>query len=186
MPSLFFNADLVQAQTDGNGGAIAFVDAYTAWASGPMAQSNRGGLQAIIDKALDWERRSGATVEAGKMAIIHFTRYTGRIDLKPFTIKGEMVVPRDQVKVLGVIMDLRLHCKQNIVKAIELKRLTGVAPSTTRQPFTAIVVPVVDYASNVWMSAGDHRIIHKHGDIDDTGINTSTSTSTFTRESIQV
>jgi hypothetical protein len=55
MPSLFFNADLVQTQIDGNGGAIAFVDAYTAWVCGPMAQSNRGGIQAIIDKALDWE-----------------------------------------------------------------------------------------------------------------------------------
>jgi hypothetical protein len=83
------------------------------------------------------------------MAIIHFTRYTGRIDSEFFTIKGKMVVPRDQIKVLAVIMDLRLYCKQNIAKAIELKRLTGVAPCTTRQPFTAIVAPVVDYAANV-------------------------------------
>ncbi|RKK74675.1 hypothetical protein BFJ71_g17236 [Fusarium oxysporum] len=150
MPSLFFNADLVQAQIDGNGGAIAFVDANTAWVSGPMAQGNWGGIQAIIDKDFDLKRRSGATVQAEKMAIIHFTRYTGRIDSEPFA-KGEMVVPRDQLKVLGVIMNLRLHCKQDIAKAIELKRLTGVAPCTTRQPFTAIVAPVVDYASNVWM-----------------------------------
>ncbi|EXK77456.1 hypothetical protein FOQG_17833 [Fusarium oxysporum f. sp. raphani 54005] len=150
MPSLFFNADVVQTHTDRNGGAIVFVDTYTAWVSGPMAQSNRGVIQATIDKAHDWKRRSGVKVEAEKMAIIHFTRYTGRIDSEPFT-KGEMVVPRNQVKVLGVIMDLRLHCKQDIAKAIELKRLTGVAPCTTRRPFTAIVAPVVDYASNVWM-----------------------------------
>ncbi|KAJ0127748.1 Uncharacterized protein HZ326_29147 [Fusarium oxysporum f. sp. albedinis] len=91
MPSLFFNAVVVQTHTDGNGGAIVFVDTYTAWVSGPMAQSNRGGIQATIDKAHDWKRRS-------------------RIDSEPFT-KGEMVVPRDQVKVLGVIMDLHLHCK---------------------------------------------------------------------------
>ncbi|RYC81075.1 hypothetical protein BFJ63_vAg16033 [Fusarium oxysporum f. sp. narcissi] len=133
MPSLFFNANLVQTQIDGNGGAITFVDAYTAWVSGPMAQSNQGGIQAIIDNALDWERRSVATVEAEKMAIIHFTQYTGRIDSEPFSNKGEMVVPRDQVKVLGVIMDLRLHCKQNIAKGTEWKQLTGVAPCTTRQ-----------------------------------------------------
>ncbi|EXL65470.1 hypothetical protein FOPG_18302 [Fusarium oxysporum f. sp. conglutinans race 2 54008] len=109
MPPLFFNADLVQTQIDRNGGAIAFVDAYTAWICGPMAKSNRGGIQAIIDKALDWERRSGAIVEAEKMTMIHFTRYTGRIDSEFFTIKGKMVVPRDQIKVLGVIMDLRLY-----------------------------------------------------------------------------
>ncbi|EXK26567.1 hypothetical protein FOMG_16890 [Fusarium oxysporum f. sp. melonis 26406] len=135
MPSLFFNADLMQTQIDGNGGAIAFVGAYIAWVSGPMAQSNRGGIQAIIDKALDWERRSGVTVEVEKMAIMHFTRYTGRIDSELFTIKGEMVVPRDQVKVLGVIMDMRLHCKQNI--AFYSHRSSSGA--------------VVEDASNVWM-----------------------------------
>ncbi|KAJ0131146.1 Ubiquitin conjugation factor E4 [Fusarium oxysporum f. sp. albedinis] len=101
---LFFNADLVQTQIDRNGGAIAFVDDYTAWVSGPTAQSNRRGIQAIIDKALDWERRSGATFEAEKTAIIHFTRYTGRVDSEPFTIKGERVFPKDRVKILGVII----------------------------------------------------------------------------------
>ncbi|KAI8417089.1 hypothetical protein FOFC_03402 [Fusarium oxysporum] len=158
---LFFNADLVQTQIDKNGGAIAFVDDYTAWVSGPTAQSNRRGIQAIIDKALDWERRSGATFEAEKTAIIHFTRYTGRVDSEPFAIKGERVFPKDQVKILGVIMDSRLHYKQHIARAatkglgaaMELKRLKGMAPSTTRQLFTAMVAPVVDYASNVWMHA---------------------------------
>ncbi|KAK2687437.1 hypothetical protein QWA68_014059 [Fusarium oxysporum] len=158
---LFFNADLVQTQINKNGGAIAFVDDYTAWVSGPTAQSNRRGIQAIIDKALDWEKRSGATFEAEKTAIIHFTRYTGRVDSEPFTIKGEKVSPKDQVKVLGVVMDSRLHYKQHMVRAatrgleaaMELKRLKGMAPSTTRQLFTAMVAPVVDYASNVWMHA---------------------------------
>ncbi|KAH7471925.1 hypothetical protein FOMA001_g13244 [Fusarium oxysporum f. sp. matthiolae] len=128
---LFFNADLVQTQIDRNGGAIAFVDDYTAWVSGPTAQSNRRGIQAIIDKALDWEKRSGATFEAEKTAIIHFTRYTGRVDSEPFTIKGEKVSPKDQVKVLGVVMDSRLHYKQHMARAatrgleaaMELKRL---------------------------------------------------------------
>ncbi|KAG6983783.1 RNA-directed DNA polymerase from mobile element jockey [Fusarium oxysporum f. sp. conglutinans] len=158
---LFFNADLVQTQIDRNGGAIAFVDDYTAWVSGPTAQSNQRGIQAVIDKALDWERRSGATFEAEKTAIIHFTRYKGRVDSEPFTIKGKRVFPKDQVKILGVIMDSRLHYKQHIARAatkgleaaMELKRLKGMAPSTTRQLFIAMVAPVVDYASNVWMHA---------------------------------
>ncbi|KAF5973804.1 reverse transcriptase, partial [Fusarium bulbicola] len=140
---------------DKNGGAIAFVDDYTAWVSGPTAQSNRRGIQAVIDKALDWERRSGATFEAEKTAIIHFTRYTSRVDSEPFTIKGEKVVPTDQVKILGVTVDARLHYKQHIARAatkglgaaMELKRLKGMAPSTTRQLFTAMVAPVIDYAS---------------------------------------
>jgi hypothetical protein len=56
-------------------------------------------------------------------------------------------------------MDSHLHYKQHIARAatkglkaaIELRQLKGIAPSTTRQLFTAIVAPVVDYTSNVWM-----------------------------------
>jgi hypothetical protein len=103
------------------------------------------------------ERRSGATFEAEKTAIIHFTRYASRIDSEPFTIKGERVFPKDHVKIMGVIMDSRLRYKQHIARAatkglgaaMELKRLKGMAPSTTRQLFTVMVAPVVDYAYNV-------------------------------------
>ncbi|KAF4337193.1 reverse transcriptase [Fusarium beomiforme] len=119
------------------------------------------GTDSRLDKALDWERRNGATFEAEKTAIVHFTRYKGRIDSEPFTIKGERVFPKDQVKILGIVMDSRLYYKQHIARAatkgleaaMELKRLKGMAPSTTRQLFTAMVAPAVDYASDVWMHA---------------------------------
>ena len=58
---------------------------------------------------------------------------------------------------LGVIMDTKLRFKQHIARApsraleaaLELKRLSGLPLATARQLFTAIVAPVVDYASNV-------------------------------------
>lgn len=158
---LFFNADLVQRQIDGQGGAIAFVDDFTAWVTGPTAQSNRQGIETIINEALDWERRSGATFVAEKTAIIHFAPKTHKSDSEPFTIKGETVEPRDHVKILGVIMDTRLKYKEHIARAaskgleaaMELRRLRGLSPATARQLYTSTVAPVVDYASNVWMHA---------------------------------
>ncbi|CRG92736.1 Deneddylase [Talaromyces islandicus] len=158
---LFFNADLVQRQIDSQGGAIAFVDDFTAWVTGPTAQSNREGIDAIINEALEWERRGGATFEAGKTAIIHFTPKAYKSEQKPFTIKGQTIEPKDHVKILGVIMDTRLKYKEHIARAaskgleaaMELKRLRGLSPATARQLFTSTVTPVVDYASNVWMHA---------------------------------
>ncbi|KAL0929378.1 uncharacterized protein CTRU02_215544 [Colletotrichum truncatum] len=156
---LFFNADLVQHQTDENGGSLAFVDDYTAWVTGPSRQANRQGIQAIIDRALDWERRSGATFEADKTAIIHFTRnWRHPEDYATFNIKGDTVRPKDRVKVLGVIMDTKLYFQQHIAEAatkgleavLELRRLKGLSPSTARQLFVAAVAPTIDYASNVW------------------------------------
>jgi hypothetical protein len=158
---LFFNADLVQRQIDSQGGAIAFVDDFTAWVTGPTAQSNREGIDAIINEALDWERRSGATFEAEKTAIIHFTPKAYKSEQEPFIIKGQAVEPKDHVKILGVVMDTRLKYKEHIARAaskgleaaMELQRLRGLSPSTARQLFTSTVTPVVDYASNVWMHA---------------------------------
>jgi ribonuclease HI/exonuclease III len=158
---LFFNADLVQRRIDTYGGAIAFVDDFTAWVTGPTAQSNREGIEAIIKDALDWERRSGATFEAEKTAVIHFTRKAYKSAADPFVIKGQSVSPKDHVKILGVLMDARLKYHKHIASAaakgleaaLELRRLRGLSPTVARQLFTATVAPTVDYASNVWMHA---------------------------------
>ncbi|CAG7972326.1 unnamed protein product [Penicillium salamii] len=82
-------------------------------------------------------------------------------DHSPFTIKGQTVVPKDLVKILGVLMDTRLKYKEHIARAaskgleavMELRRLRGLSPATARQLFASTVAPVVDYASNVWMHA---------------------------------
>ncbi|KAJ5300215.1 hypothetical protein N7508_007458 [Penicillium antarcticum] len=158
---LFFNADLVQRQIDSQGGAIAFVDDFTAWVTGPTARDNRGGIETIIKEALDWERRSGATFEAEKTAIIHFAPKTYKLEQDSFTIKGQSVEPKEKVKILGVLMDTRLKYKEHIARAaskgleaaMELRRLRGLSPATARQLFSSTVAPVVDYASNVWMHA---------------------------------
>ena len=164
---LFFNADLVQRRIDSHGGAIAFVDDFTAWVTGPTAQSNWEGIQAIINEALDWERRSGATFEAEKTAIIHFTRKQYKSESEPFTIKGQIVQPKDHVKILGVVMDSKLKYREHVARAaskgleaaLELKRLRGLSPATARRLFTSTVAPVVDYASNVWMHAFKDKLV---------------------------
>ncbi|EXU95332.1 reverse transcriptase domain protein [Metarhizium robertsii] len=115
---LFFNADLVQRRIDANGGAIAFVDDFTAWVASPTVQLNRAKLQDVIDNALDWERRRGAPFEAEKTAIIHFTKNKNKVCDDPFTIKGQDVHPKDHVKILGLVMDSRLKYKQHIARAV--------------------------------------------------------------------
>ena len=40
------------------------------WVTGPSAEANREGIQAIIDRAMKWERWSGAMFEGDKIVII--------------------------------------------------------------------------------------------------------------------
>lgn len=130
-------------------------------------QSNREGIEAIINEALEWEKRSGATFEAEKTAIINFTRKPYKSESEPFTIKGQLVQPKDHVKILGVVMDAKIKYKEHIARAaskgldaaLELKRLRGLSPSMARQLFTSTVAPVLDYASNVWMHAFKDKLV---------------------------
>jgi len=135
--------------------------------SGPTVQSNREGIAKIINDALDWERRSGATFEADKTAIIHFAPKARKVDQEPFKVKDQTVEPQNKVKILGVLMDTRLKYKEHIARtaskgleaAMELRRLRGLSPATARQLFSSTVAPVVDYASNVWMHAFKNKSI---------------------------
>ena len=158
---LFFNADLVQRKIDANQGGIAFVDDYTAWVTGPTARENRFKIQEIIQRATEWERRSGATFEPEKTAYIHFTRNRERQDNTPVTVGGKEIQPSEEVKILGVIMDKELRYRQHIHRAaargvqaaLALKRLHSLSPRVARQLFQSTVIPVVDYANTVWMYA---------------------------------
>lgn len=121
-------------------------------------QSNREGITTIINEALDWEKRSGATFEADKTAIIHFAPKARKVDREPFTVKGQTVEQQ---------RDTRLKYREHITKAVskgleaamELRRLRGLSPATARQLFSSTIAPVVDYASNVWMHAFKNKSI---------------------------
>lgn len=83
--------------------------------TGPIAQSNQEGIKAIINKVLNWEKRSSITFKADKTAIIYFTPKAIKSDQGPFTIKGQTIEPKDYIKILGVIIDVRLKYKEHII-----------------------------------------------------------------------
>ena len=167
---LFFNVDLVQHRIDQNGGAIAFVDDYTAWVVGKTAAENMDRLRVIVQRATAWESRSGASFEGDKTAFIHFTRNSRQSADEPIRVQGEEVRPTASVKILRLIMDARLRYQEHTARAatkglqaaMALKRLRRLSPSVTRKLFDATVAPVVDYASSVWTHARTTRVSRYH------------------------
>jgi hypothetical protein len=151
----------VQQKIDSKGGSIAFVDDYTAWVTGPSAEANYTCIQQIVDRAVEWENRSGATFKCTKTTLVHFTRAIHRSSNTPITVKGIAIAPTSEAKILSVIMDSGLRYKKHIARTatkglcavLALKRLRMLSPSTARQLFNATVAPVMDYASNAWMHA---------------------------------
>ncbi|KAB2568601.1 putative RNA-directed DNA polymerase from transposon BS [Lasiodiplodia theobromae] len=159
---LFFNADLVQSVTNKNKGAIAFIDDYSAWVTGSSASENVAKLQrTVVAQAEEWEAASGATFEAEKTTLVHFTRNEQRRCNQPVVVKGREVHPKTEAKILGVVFDQELRfkahagriAKRGVQAALALKRLQGLRPSSVRQLFAATVAPTVDYAAPVWAPA---------------------------------
>lgn len=54
---------------------MAFIDDYTAWVVGDLAERyTRRTQREILPQLEKWERESGAVFESSKTAFIHFTR----------------------------------------------------------------------------------------------------------------
>lgn len=93
----------------------------------------------------------------------HFTRNRHKLSAEGATsahIKfgQEIIRPKPEVKLLGVVFDQKLTYKQHIAKAAKrgikaalvLSRLKNLRPEISRLLFTSTVAPVVDYASPIW------------------------------------
>ena len=134
---LFYNADLVERRSTNREGAVAFIDDYSAWVVGRSAEENISGIREIVDHALGWELRSGATFEGEKTALVQFTRNSRLQSSKSISIKGIEVSPCKEAKILGVLMDSELRYKNHIKKvsgkglkaALALKRMRALTPS---------------------------------------------------------
>ena len=86
------------------------------WVVGRSAEENITGIKEIVDHALAWELRSGATFESEKTALVHFTRNSRFQSSNPISIKGIEVSPCKETKILGVLMDSELRYKNHIKK----------------------------------------------------------------------
>ena len=134
---LSFNADLVERDITERGDSVDSVDNYTVWVTGDHARKNQLNLSRIVDEAVIWERRSGATFEEGKTTYIHFTRNSRLLDTEPINIKGITKTPQQEVNILRicVVSLLRLllihslNLLDFIYSSIGLGRLSFLEPS---------------------------------------------------------
>ncbi|CVL08138.1 uncharacterized protein FMAN_14198 [Fusarium mangiferae] len=97
--------------------------------------------------------------------IVHFTRVVDRSSRIPFTIKGDVIRPKQKAEILGIIMDAGLVFKKHIAEAairglsaaMCLKILRIESPPTARQLFPATFALAINYASVVWSNARGKR-----------------------------
>jgi hypothetical protein len=153
----------VDRKIDTKGGAIGFIDDFNAWVTGvDEAETTRLIQEDIIPHASKWARESGATFEADKTSLIHFTRRAQQDDSKPIWFDGNEIYPQQSVKVLGLTLDKKLGMDEHIARAVRkgtqaclsLQTIKGMKPTQLRQLYRVCVTPVLDYAASAWYGPG--------------------------------
>ena len=128
------------------------MDDYTGWVVGDSIAENLGFLRQLVNQAMGWERKSGDMFEGDKTTLTHFTRTVSRSDFSSMLIKGEIIHPSKEAKILGIIFDSELRFRSHIAKTAEkgvraasvLRRMTALPPAVARQLATATVASVYD------------------------------------------
>jgi hypothetical protein len=131
-----------------------------------IRQNTKAIQDTIIPHVEWWARRSGATFEADKTSLIHFTRKVS-LDKPPnLLFSNAEVTPSPSVKVLGVTLDTRLAMDEHISKVTTkgvkacttLQAIKGVRPRQMRQLFRSYVLPIIDYATSTWFGPGQRGV----------------------------
>ena len=168
-PSLhiFYKANLVESQITAQGGSIGFIDDYTAWAAARTPEESTQLLQStIILRAEQWAQASGATFEADKTGLVHFTRPQGKTDGQTaLQFQGHTIVPKAHFKVLGVSPDSGLQtaahieqvCASAKKKCLAMSRLRGMRFRQLRQLYQSVVLSTLLYRASTWFAQGRHQ-----------------------------
>lgn len=165
---LFYNADLVAGKHSSAVGRMAFVDDLTVWVSSPTTRRNINRLKGdIIPMVEQWCKTSGATFEPDKTQLIHFSRNNSHHQNETsIRFQGQTVTPKDEIKLLGLILDQKLSFRAHAARAakrgekaaLALRRLRGLRPAAARQLFLATITPVTDYAAPVWVPCASTHV----------------------------
>jgi len=165
---VFYNADLVERSIDGQGESIGFVDDFNAWAVGADEEETTAAIQnTILPHTKRWARQSGATFEADKTSLIHFTKRAETDDSVAVQLNKIAILPQQSVKVLGVTLDKKLAMDEHLSSVIKkgtraclsLQAIKGTRPAQMRQLFRSCVLPITDYAASTWYGPGKVGVV---------------------------
>ena len=173
---VFYNANLVESRIGTDGGSIGFVDDFTAWRTGPTRSETTKTLQSeVLRRAAEWARESGASFEVDKTAFIHFDRRRAESETSPpLRFLDKNIEARDEVKILGVILDAKLNMKAHIDRVVQaatkkclaIRRLRGLRPKQMRQLYRTVIAATTDYAASTWFARGRRGVRYHIASLD--------------------
>lgn len=143
---------------------IGYADDLSLTVIGIDPDTMRRTMQRTINKVVEWSEGNHLGIHPRKTEAIVFTRRR-KWTMKNLKVNGTPIEFREEVRVLGVIIDKQLtfrsHCqsvkKRAILTLAMARRMVGrnwgLSPSRMKWVYSAIVRPMMTYACVVWISA---------------------------------
>ncbi|PVH90634.1 hypothetical protein DM02DRAFT_664854, partial [Periconia macrospinosa] len=121
------------ARTEPRRGGNALVGDHIAWDAGDSAEVSTTKLQTtIVERAERWAHAGGASSGGSRTAFVHLTQNNNKLSSFSLVINEEEVVPKNEVKLLVVILDQQLRYKEHVVRAGTRRLKAAPAPKRTK------------------------------------------------------
>jgi hypothetical protein len=165
---MFYNSDLLDIPASPHL-SLGFIDDIAYGVQGLTDKGNVEKLQEMLEQAEEWRQKHGAQFEKTKYVLIHFTRNRNLSTDAAIEITGTTIKPSNDARYLGVIFDKKLQFKEYTQYAVKkgtkftlaissaAKAIWGAEFKYTRQLFTAVIAPRIDYAASIWHRVGDKK-----------------------------
>ncbi|KAJ3474388.1 hypothetical protein NLI96_g12485 [Meripilus lineatus] len=161
---IFYSADLLEITDpkEKDRFTSGYIDDTALAVISPSIEENIKKLEEMTRNALRWSQTHACKFDIGKFQLVHFTRNERKYSPMPLNIADHTVSPGTTAKYLGVILDRKLRWKEHAEDAISkgtktmlaINRLSktnfGLPHHLTRQLYTAVVLPKIEYGLPVW------------------------------------
>jgi hypothetical protein len=140
----------------------SFIDDIAVVVQSKSAIKNIQNLEAILETMFNWANCNGIQFDNSKTELIHFSNSRNPESPELLLPNGTIIQPSQVVRWLGIWLDPKLnfkeHCNKRFSQATRtlhtVSRLSnrewGLQPAAFRQIYLACIVPIADYASELW------------------------------------
>ncbi|CAH0712852.1 unnamed protein product, partial [Brenthis ino] len=129
---------------------------------GPCLNTISTRLQGALNTITRWCRENELSINADKTVIVPFTRKRKLVRLTELRLNGKTLNLSNEVKYLGVTIDQKLTWNSHLNNIIQKAKMAlwiccrmagakwGLKPKMALWMYTAVVRPIITYASVVW------------------------------------
>ena len=161
---LFYNADMIDIPRGRSEMCLGYVDDTALVAAASSFTGTHRILKSMMvhrNGGYDWSVAHNSKFEASKSVLIDFSR-NKNLDRPHMTLRGTAITPQTSHKFLGVMLDQELRWREQADYALSkaakwtlaFRRLarptSGVNLRLMRQMYSAVAIPKVVYAADVW------------------------------------